>query len=85
MPARASIVEDFAALNRALLDRQIASRSPGLIAKCAIIQGKVQGDCQVCNDPQIPCVACVKKRDVDYSTSECPICWQTPTKSCPSR
>ncbi len=66
---------------------QIARADPELLTKCACLKGALQSGCTVCNDPQVSCIGCIRRRtgDSSRSLSECPICWHSPSTSCPTR
>jgi hypothetical protein len=66
---------------------QIASLSPLMLAKCAAMNGTLQSACEVCTNPDVPCIGCIRRRNQDSSipTADCPNCWHSPNKMCPSR
>lgn len=79
--------DDAVAIRAHQKAQMIARAAPELLLKCARMDGKMQTECTVCTDPEVPCIGCIRRRTGDASvpTSECPVCWQSPSIPCPPR
>ncbi len=84
---RSFVADDAMEIAKAHKKIQIERLDPSLLMKCALMIKKTQNDCTVCNNPEIPCIGCIRRRtgNSSASLSECPLCWQQPNLTCPSR
>ncbi len=84
MPYAADDADEIWRHRKALM---IARCAPELLVKCACMNGKQQSECEVCIDPEVPCIGCIRKRAGNSAvvTADCPVCWHTPAAPCPPR
>lgn len=89
------LADDTDEIAKHLKALQITRADSSLIAQCAfvtrtadsLVGSALQESCKVCNDPQVACIGCIRRRMGDSSipTADCPACWQTPSATCPGR
>lgn len=89
------LADDAAGIAKHLKGLQIMRVDPALLGQCAfvtrvddnLVGNALQASCKVCNDPQVACIGCIRRRMGDSSipTEDCPACWQTPLAACPGR
>lgn len=82
-PARRPLVhEDAETIARRIREIRADVAWAQSVANCAAMDGLPQSVCEECA-PDLHCKACARRRD--ELVAQCPICWRTPTKPCPSR
>lgn len=84
MPRAADEIAEIHRHRKALM---IARLAPELLMKCARMNGKQQAECEVCTNPDVPCIGCIRRRlgDTSIPVSECPVCWDKTSIPCPTR
>jgi len=81
------LADDADEIAKHLKALRVTRADPELLTKCACLNGALQTGCMICNDPQVPCIGCIRRRmgDGTMPVSQCPICWHSPSIVCPSR
>ena len=77
--------DDFAVIwQRQCAIREAADNARNAVG-CAYAEDRPQSECTVCNNPQIQCAGCIRKRTPGAAVTACPICSHRPSWNCPER